>query len=113
MPAVFTTMTPGDPASEAVARLLHGATLSDAVRLTPEEEERCQLGFTSALCSSRSQIREPQVLAGGQPLRRPVGEQEERQEDLHGTVVRPFRPGDTGTVQQRRQLQPPGCPGRV
>lgn len=46
MPAVFTTMTPGDPASEAVAQLLHGAALSDAARLTHEEEERCQREFS-------------------------------------------------------------------
>ncbi|MFF8786688.1 hypothetical protein [Streptomyces sp. NPDC015125] len=42
MPATFATMTPGNPASEAYARLMHGAALTDAARLTPEEEQRCQ-----------------------------------------------------------------------
>lgn len=46
MPATFTTMTPGDPANEAYARLMHGAALADAARLTPEEEQRCQREFS-------------------------------------------------------------------
>ncbi|MEV7892392.1 hypothetical protein ACWD3I_24895 [Streptomyces sp. NPDC002817] len=35
---MFTTMTPGDPESEAAARLLQGVALSDTVRLTSGEE---------------------------------------------------------------------------
>ncbi|MEU8762706.1 hypothetical protein [Streptomyces sp. NPDC048659] len=46
MPAMFGTMTPGDPSSEAYARLMHGAALADAARLTPEEEQRGQQGFS-------------------------------------------------------------------
>ncbi|MFD8666561.1 hypothetical protein ACFV1U_14310 [Streptomyces microflavus] len=42
MPATFGTMTPGDPQSEAYARLMHGAALRDASRLTAEEEQRGQ-----------------------------------------------------------------------
>jgi hypothetical protein len=42
VPAMFTTMTPGNPANEAYARLMHGAALPDAARLTPEEEQRRQ-----------------------------------------------------------------------
>lgn len=42
MPATFGTMTPGDPQSEAYARLMHGAALKDATRLTAEEEQRGQ-----------------------------------------------------------------------
>ncbi|MER0477422.1 hypothetical protein ABR737_03455 [Streptomyces sp. Edi2] len=46
MPATFSTMTPGNPVSEAYARLMHGADLVDAARLTPEEEQRCQREFS-------------------------------------------------------------------
>ncbi|MFC8704897.1 hypothetical protein ACFUIV_22300 [Streptomyces anulatus] len=42
MPAKFGTMTPGNPGSEAYARLMHGAALKDASRLTAEEEQRGQ-----------------------------------------------------------------------
>jgi hypothetical protein len=46
MPASFATVTPGNPSSEAYARLMHGSTLADAARLTPEEEQRCQAEFS-------------------------------------------------------------------
>ncbi|MFF4534256.1 hypothetical protein ACFY1P_33915 [Streptomyces sp. NPDC001407] len=46
MPATFTTMTPGNPASEAYARLMHGAALPEAAQLTREEEQRCQGEFS-------------------------------------------------------------------
>ncbi|MFD6469641.1 hypothetical protein [Streptomyces goshikiensis] len=46
MPVTFGTMTPGNPASEAYARLMHGAALADVARLTPEEEQRCQQEFS-------------------------------------------------------------------
>ncbi|MFJ5954049.1 hypothetical protein [Streptomyces noursei] len=46
MPATFTTMSRGNPANEAYARLMHGATLADASRLTREEEQRCQGEFS-------------------------------------------------------------------
>ncbi|WP_394426343.1 hypothetical protein [Streptomyces sp. SGAir0957] len=46
MPATFSTMTPGNPANEAYARLMHGAALADATRLTREEEQRCQEEFS-------------------------------------------------------------------
>ncbi|GLF98035.1 hypothetical protein [Streptomyces yaizuensis] len=46
MPTTFTTMTPGDPASEAYSRLMHGAALADADRLAREDEQRRQEKFS-------------------------------------------------------------------
>lgn len=46
MPVKIDTMTPGNPASEAYARLMHGAALTDATRLTAEEEQRGQQEFS-------------------------------------------------------------------
>ncbi|MEO3976948.1 hypothetical protein AAFN69_24175 [Streptomyces sp. CAU 1734] len=46
MPAMFRTMTPGSTANEAYSRLMHGAALTDAARLTPEEERRGQEEFS-------------------------------------------------------------------
>ncbi|MCL3999219.1 hypothetical protein, partial [Streptomyces lavenduligriseus] len=43
---MFSTMSPGNPASEAYARLMHGAALADVTRLTAEEEQRCQEEFS-------------------------------------------------------------------
>jgi hypothetical protein len=61
-------MTPGDPESEAYARLMYGRTLLDAARLAPAEEQRCQEEYSQVWERLLHRAGVTKLLAAGQDL---------------------------------------------